>query len=829
MRLKQYLWMGLVVALGAPAPADELVQASLRYTFNPEHGNLAGAAAGDDPFMVESFDHYRLWTPEGVTEAGEADDVVIKREVAEDGSRVLFGCRNETLRLDLLKEYRIDPDHGWLVKKIAIRADPEVGGELWFESGVEVPPPWWNGGMLWEPVWHTGINPFTPAREIKEYANLAPKNGCRAFVALYQPRRDACVIHFRWGGEVFEHFDVVGERDDFGKRVWPRRWRMGSQERFVGGPHRRTLTIQMVYGLHEGTAQHVLMTYAALPEFRELFIDPLDGAPAWMSDTIVDEHWDSSYLNHGYDELLKDVVEKKLHFGNITTVLWGAFPHELYIAKPEDTEPGSPDDPAANIEMIRRMQGLSPRIKAGYYTHFGSVSVKRGSRMARLAEEKGWKSYRRDGTESTHRTDYDMEDNRAAVDITRYEPGYRQLLHQRFRDLFELNGVDLIYMDTAVRPGNYEYDWKEFRAPTARDIIELYAGFQEIAHEFGGTTTMNMPIPTCSQAGFAEFPWISFYQDDWRRFSGRIALCQAMNPADRRLFLAGQIMPSGDPAEPSIRIHLNSMRLLAMGLGMLDVKQVQQKRELYVRGAPYIQAAYELRSRALVNAGISPDWFKAHETEIEAYAWRMTGGYGLVTAMNHDIDPVAQTIAFDTKPLGLRPGRPAFVWRYEMPDPRQIDYAGVTMESPIRQLAVQKLIRVENSLPRRVSLDLALPGDNPVEIVVTHSPAVITSVDGKPCQYGLPEAYGVKANGVIGTGQVNVTVENPAAHAGIRIALSGDFGETPHVRQRKWSDSHSAGVAVGFEAIEHTVQTIDGQTFVNCEVGKGQTEIVVNP
>jgi hypothetical protein len=479
------------------------------------------------------------------------------------------------------------------------------------------------------------------------------------------------------------------------------------------------------------------------------------------------------------------------------------------------------------MKQIATMQGLSPRIKAGFYTHFGSVSVKRGSRMARLAEEKGWLSHRRDGTESTHRTDYDMEDNRAAVDITRFEPGYRQLLRERFRELFELNGVDLIYMDSAVRPGTYEYDWNEFRSPTARDIIEMYGDFQEIAHEHGGPTTMNMPISTGNHAGFAEFPWFQFYEDDWRRFSGRIALVQAMNAAGRRLYLGGYIMPSGDPRDPSIRLHVNSMRLLAMGLGMLDVKQVGQKRELYVMGAPYIQAAYELRNRKLVNANISPDWFKDHDTEVEAYAWRMTDGYGLVTAMNHDIEPVSGTIAFDTKPLGLRPGRPAFIWRCEMPDPRTVDYQGVTMETPIRRLARQRLLRVVDALPKRLSLDVDLPPDNPIEIVVTHSPAVIASVGGKLCQYLLPAAYGVRATGVLGSDQINVTVANEQERSAIRIVLPNGFSDTPTVRQRKWSDSHSTGVAVGFEEIEHRIETEAGTTFVACEVGKGQTEIMV--
>jgi hypothetical protein len=805
-----------------------LSSGGIRYQLSPDHGNLQEASEDGPAFISESFDCYRLLSADAVVEGLESDDVVVEENSGPNEDRVTFKCRNEELGLALDKTYSIDREHGWLFKKVEVRADAGVGGMLLFESGVEVPPEWWNGAMLWEPVWHTPISPFKPAREIKEFTNLAPRNGCRSFIALYQPRKNTCILHFRWGGEEFEHFDVVGERENFGKRVWPRRWLLGSQERFVGGPHDRIFTTQMVYGLHEGTAQHALMTYAALPEYRELFVDHLEGSPAWVDDTYIDEHWDVSALRHGYDQLLKDVLEKKIYFGNIMTTLWGAFPHELYIVRPEDREPDSPDDPEKNMKHLRLMQGLSPRIKAGYYTHFGSVSTKNGSTLSKLAKEQGWISHRRDGTPSMHRTDYNMENEKTAVDMTRFEPGFREFYQRRFRELFEHNGVDLIYMDTAVRPGSYEYDWKEFRAPAARDVIDMYNGFLATAQEFGGTVTMNMPIPTGNTSGFTELPWFQAYENDWRRLAGRAALFQALNPVARRLYLAGYIMPSGKPTDPSIRLHLNCMRMYAMGLGMLDVKPVEYKRDLYIQGAPYIQAGYEIRSRILANAAISPDWFKMHEIEVEAYAWKMTETYGLVTVMNHEPYPVKQTVAFDTKPLGLRRGRPAFVWQHEMPDPRMVDYDGVTMESPIRGLASRRLILVKKSVPKRMTLDLELPGDNPVEIAITHSPAVITSVDDKPCQYWLPSAYGVAVSGVAASGTLSVTVENVGESADILIVLQDKFGDSPTVKQRKWSKSHETGVALGYEPIEFSVLRIDDNKFISCEVGPGQTEITIN-
>ena len=525
--------------------------------------------------------------------------------------------------------------------------------------------------------------------------------------------------------------------------------------------------------------------------------------------------------------MLGEVLDKKLYFGTMMSTLWGAFPHELYIALPEDREAASPDDPEKNMRNIRLMQELTPRIKAGYYTHFGSVSAKNGSALARLAEKNGWISHRPDGSPNMHRTDYNMEDNRAAVAITRFERGYRQWQQHRFRQLFNSNGVDLIYMDTAVRPTGYEYDWKEFRSPTARIIIDHYNGFLATAQAFGGTVTMNMPIPTANTSGFPEFPWFQNYERNWRRLAGRIALIQALNPVDRRLYFGGFIHPNGNPTDPAMRVHLNCLRMYAMGLGMLDVKLVEDKQDVYVLGAPYIQAGYEIRSRILADAQIEPNWLKDHELEVEAYAWKGTEKFGLVTVMNHNPDPVAQLVSFDTSPLGLRRGKSTLVWKYEMPDPRTIDYTGVTMESPIRGLASSKLIRVEDSLPKRLSVGLELPADNPIELAITHSPAVIISVDGKPCQYWLPSAYGVDTTGVMSSGQINVTVENVNQRADVMIVLTESFGDSPNVQQRRWSETHDAGGAVGYEAIHFKVVRVDGRPFVSCRVGPGQTEIVI--
>ena len=148
------------------------------------------------------------------------------------------------------------------------------------------------------------------------------------------------------------------------------------------------------------------------------------------------------------------------------------------------------------------------------------------------------------------------------------------------------------------------------------------------------------------------------------------------------------------------------------------------------------------------------------------------------------------------------------------------------MESPIRRLADQKLLVCGEKLPKRFATEIVLSSENPVELLLTHSPAVITAVDGKPCQYWLPAAYGVTTSGtVMEGGRINVMVQNAKQTAELLIALPAAAGGRPVVQHRKWSDTHDAGVAIGYELIKHDVVQFDGQRFVKLSVGQGQTEI----
>ena len=79
---------------------------------------------------------------------------------------------------------------------------------------------------------------------------------------------------------------------------------------------------------------------------------------------------------------------------------------------------------------------------------------------------------------------------------------------------------------------------------------------------------------------------------------------------------------------------------------------------------------------------------------------------------------------------------------------------------------------------------------------------------------------------VIGRGGEAISDESRDV-AELIIALPSQLSERPSVQQRRWSDSHVAGVAVGFDTIDHTFTSIHERSFVKLNVGKGSTELIL--
>ena len=107
--------------------------------------------------------------------------------------------------------------------------------------------------------------------------------------------------------------------------------------------------------------------------------------------------------------------------------------------------------------------------------------------------------------------------------------------------------------------------------------------------------------------------------------------------------------------------------------------------------------------------------------------------------MNHDDRLERQTITYDPGDFAdFKADRPTWVWRIDFPHPDAVSYDGVTDSSPIRRLARHSKAGFFESLPKRVEYSADFPRKRPALLVVTQTPGLIESTNGRPCQLLLP-------------------------------------------------------------------------------------------
>lgn len=740
-------------------------------------------------------------------------------------AHVWVRCRNEPLKIWVNKTYWVEPGTHMLFKRIEVEADRAVSGFFIHESGIDIPHQWWRGGVIWKPTWHEHINAHRTTASIEEEIDLRANNTVRPALMLFQPHRQETLVHWRWGGERFEWFDSFIEKPPYGYRVAPGRWYLANAYGFVGGELNKRITTQMVYGVIHGTPIDFCLQYAKRPGFQRLWVEPKRRAPAWLYDTMIDDAFDYTTIAAGHKTTIARFLGNK-HPGYMQAVWWHPFPYEYYIARASDMEPRSMEDPVASAATIAEMEGVHPRYKVGPYTHFGHPAAHPDSKLAAIATAKGWVPMRRDGTRVHMGADYNLTPF-GSVPINRTVREYRQSQLDRWAELFDYFGSSLFYTDSAPVPARTENDWGSMTSGSAGLVQQYYRDLESVALGRGKALFTNYPVGL-GTSGFSEFSWYTPYKDDWRFTSGRLATQQALNFVPRRLYMCGYQHPSGSMTDDSIRIHVNYMTLLGIGFSLLDVKPPQDKEQFLREAAPYLMAAWEIRNRNMVDANVEPEWFDA-KGETEVYAWRALDGYGLVTAMSHDAGDTEETLSFDLEPLGIEPGSPVYVWRAELGDARELDFGEVTWESPVRRLVDQRLLETSARAPERMDVDVVLRHENPIALLVTDSPALVTQIGDRTCQYWLPPAaYGldVKVN-IAGDKRLDMMIDSPGPEAELILPLPAGVPGDATAMQRRWSKLHAAGVAPGFEAVDHTFVSLDGGRFIEVTVGEGSTEVVV--
>ncbi len=217
---------------------------------------------------------------------------------------------------------------------------------------------------------------------------------------------------------------------------------------------------------------------------------------------------------------------------------------------------------------------------------------------------------------------------------------------------------------------------------------------------------------------------------------------------------------------------------------------------------PWMKAAWELRGMEIVEDAVTPRWWRK-DVNFEAYGFRK-GEIGIVNVLSHVTKPASVEagrwgfrvigeetaprkveLTVDTAKLGLEPGKPLYGWVLKMNDPRPVEdvnprnpgpglqvYAAIGEGSqgtwlPIRpdqsltEEQMKKGLRVYHAramtpddilfagvaCPAKLHLEVPTQVNLVSTVILTHTPAVLESVDGCSLEIGLTEHQNVTVTG----------------------------------------------------------------------------------
>ena len=813
---------------------------------------LASDKAG--PILRPNRHEYSLVLPEGEpVVASEADDEVRDADAQKLPGELTVRCHNAKLQLDITKTYRLDDETGWLFCTISAGNADRPKAFFRMAADVQVAPAFWARAMIHHPTMHSGTPALIQTRDVTKPMSLDIAKGA-GYMAIANTRKGATLAVFQSqieGEPVFFDAVWVGGRAAGGAVTLDRgRWRHPLVEGPVGGGIAKPFTTQYCYAVTHGDHLDALFAYAQQPDVRDMVDEAFFDAPAWIDDVIIDEAFDLSTLD-GFRNTWS-VVGQKMPYGLVMVSLWGQYGEynqdHLYLDEQVHAWEGKKKTyseefiakywphghsldksnkvrylPSATAKVIQDLKAVSPRLRIGIYTHFSSAT--HGVDAPSFQEHPEWAARDGKGERYHGRGEWAMDDDYASIRLNNALPEVQKYFLEQWEGILRYVQPDFMYIDGTPR-AQPMHDWPRHQIFAHNGNNKaLFRGLVQLSNKHGKVLKWNYPVSVFAHEGYHEYPAFGFYERDWRLSVARMVDCLILSAPEFRISFAGDRPSSADPTDPMNRFRLNCLLMQNVKMSLLNAPG---KTQWLLQTMPYLMAHYELRQRHVVNARISPNGL-TDGSEIEAHAWRMRDA-GLVTLMNHDVDAATVETAFDIKPMGLRPGRPVYVWRLELPDPQHVDFADVSEDSPIRRLARQSLIAQLPKAPKRLTLSVELPSEQPVMLLLAQSPAMIESVNGVANQFHLPQFDGIRTTGLTSPDgrQLDVTIESDADNVAVLIPMPEGATDVGNIRQRKWHETTGEGVAPGYDAIEHTIVEQNSKRCVRVLVGIGSTQVLIN-
>ena len=462
--------------------------------------------------------------------------------------------------------------------------------------------------------------------------------------------------------------------------------------------------------------------YRQLPDVRAMH-DAVGRRPSWVSDIKM---WNTAGSPASLDMSEEGTLVRIMHpFG-----VWGDLP----TSGAATSASGIVKRPVEMIrEQIRDAQRSSPRLKAGFYTW--AWSAHRFSDIYR--DRPDW--FIRCDKAGQERNAYPLP---MSYVRSLTAPGCFEGTLRQYRELVRYYGEDLQYLDNDGT-GVQVIDWQHLRVDQDYHWQRCHEGILAAARARSPecATFFNNRVLPQGDISFAEFRESEIHGAEWRESANAMYPLKVFQKRDRGRALI--LLYWRAATEPS---YIN----YCVGLGITPWANS-------IARLPFVNAAFETRHLEVMDAGLSPDWEQDFQTDVEAYTLRQ-GEAAIVTLFGHDECPEAVPVAFDTEAMGLRPGEPACAWLFELKDSRT--FRGRLTEKECREayeahhwgedLVVQgEFLGRIPSLPERYQRTVTACPLRLRMLMLTHSPAIVWSVNGRRNHFWWPTVRRVSVSGTL--------------------------------------------------------------------------------
>ncbi|MDD5698752.1 MAG: sugar-binding protein [Victivallaceae bacterium] len=700
---------------------------------------------GIDNYWVENKKDF------SISKSSELDDKII--DSIYNNNTLTLKCKNDNLKINIIKEYQINKNDQKLIKRISFSTANESDVFLLkYASRTTLTSAFVKQGYFH----HLGITepydkPLIFPDEIGNKRNIYGAS----LVSFVNPGDGYGVGEYKY--KINGQYDLASTRL-MPSYIFTSGWNIGITGDFI--KRNQDFSAEIHYVVFKGDIVDFHRKYMNLPAIvaiRESF-----KTPSWSNEARLVLGWRGA---HGLGRSVPYDKLTRLLNKNEPVIAWPITPwSDWSVDVRGDCLDGESTNPAFafypivqnELKVLKYVQENCPLARISVYVWPWSL----GSKSKIYREHPEWAVYDEKGdprlcADILHGTSYLA--NPAA-------PGYAD--YQMIRVKRVINKLKYEVYNTDGTGGRDDADWKTEKVVHNYHWLEYFGKLRNTLRECN-KNIIYMPNGAFyvdglnADCGFIEFGSTRNMVDpddnngpyNWRIYSIKIFFAKLYQYKDRwvsPLFWGHWSNKTGRRNnDPYYSNYIIALGLKPSCPAEADFREMKSPWLSLKSKMPYINAAYEMKNVEVVDGDISPCWWNERKTEIEAYTTRQANA-GFIPVIGHNNALTHAAVSANLVKMGLPRGQELYSWKFEMLDPWKITAQDVSQPEWENKAVMKKEFLGRAVLKNdRKTFGVSLKPNLLTLIMVTASPAVIHSINGKRNQLLLPDTLGNHVEGRI--------------------------------------------------------------------------------